>query len=81
MGWKSSFKMGKTYGADDLNEITKTFVSGGVADTFENGLPYNLSKINDVISGVAASGAVPETVTALKVIFKNEKVLTQNLLC
>ena len=74
MGYKSSFKMGKTYGSADLNEITKTFVSGGVGDTFEDGIPYNLKAINDIIAASGSSGIVSETNNSLKVEITDGKV-------
>ncbi|MBE7053407.1 MAG: hypothetical protein E7391_03930 [Ruminococcaceae bacterium] len=74
MGYKSSFKMGKTYGSADLNEITKTFVSGGVGDTFEDGIPYNLKSINDIIAASGSSGIVSESNNSLKVEITDGKV-------
>ena len=67
MSYKYSFFDNQQVGAEDLNKLTNLFVTGGVADTFENGMPYSVSVLNNVVYANAGSGIVPETVDTLKV--------------
>lgn len=67
MSYKFSFTDNEIYGAEDLNNITRRLVSGGVADPFTDGVPYNLSKFNEVGDLLYTRGVVPESVHALKV--------------
>lgn len=72
MAYKFSFADNGIYGADDLNNITKRLVTSGVADSFADGVPYNLSQINSAGECLYSSGVVPETVSTLKVTADNE---------
>lgn len=72
MAYKFSFADNGIYGADDLNNITKRLVTSGVADAFQNGVPYNLSHINSAGECLYTHGVVPETVSTLKVTADNE---------
>jgi len=67
MSYKVSFLDNEQYGALDLNNTVKRLVTGGVADVFANGVPYNCTKINGVVKTIAASGVVPDNVNTLKV--------------
>lgn len=67
MSYKYSFFDNQQVGAEDLNKLTNLFVTGGVADIFENGMPYSVSTLNNVVYANAGSGIVPETVDTLKV--------------
>lgn len=67
MSYKYSFCDNETYGAEDINNITKRLVSSGVSDVFENGTPYNLLALNDINAMLYTKGAVPETINSLKV--------------
>lgn len=68
MSYKYSFADNESYGAQDVNKMVKRLVSSGVADPFTDGVPYNLSAFNSAGALVYTSGAVPETVYALKVV-------------
>ena len=68
MSYKFSFADNGVYGADDINKITKRLVTSGVEDSFENGVPYNLSALNDAGTLLYTNGVVPETVSTLKVV-------------
>ncbi len=72
MAYKFSFADNGIYGADDLNNITKRLVTSGVADVFQDGVPYNLSHINSVGECLYTGGVVPETVNTLKVTADKE---------
>jgi len=67
MAYKFSFADNGIYGADDLNNITKRLVTSGVADVFQDGVPYNLSHVNSAGECLYTHGVVPETVSTLKV--------------
>ena len=73
MGYTYSFFDNQTIGAADLNKLAKRFTSEGVADIFKDGVPYNISILNSVISANVSDGAVPETDTSLKVFISNSK--------
>lgn len=62
-----SFFDNQEVGAKDLNLLTNLFMGAGVADTFEDGVPYNVSKLNDVVSANLSSGVVGEGVSSLLV--------------
>jgi len=78
MAYNFSFKDNETYGAEDINNITKRLVTSGVSDVFENGTPYNLLALNDLGAVLYTSGAVPETVNSLKVTRLTEDKLLIN---
>ncbi|MBQ7039985.1 MAG: hypothetical protein IJN39_05395, partial [Clostridia bacterium] len=67
MSYKYYFFDDQTVGAEDLNRLVKLFVGGGVADNFENGVPYSVSKLNDTVFANVSEGIVPETEQSLKV--------------
>jgi len=73
MGYTYSFFDNQTIGAADLNKLAKRFASEGVADMFKDGVPYNISILNAIISANVSDGTVPETDTSLKVIISNSK--------
>lgn len=66
MGYSACYLDNKTYGAEDLNRTVSQLVTGGVADPFTDGLPYNLTKLNDVIYSISSDGVVPDGVSTLK---------------
>lgn len=68
MGYKYSFLSNETYGAHDINEITKRLVTSGVEDPFVDGVPHNLKCFNDLSGNVATDGVVYESDVSLKVI-------------
>jgi len=63
-----SFCDDAAYTAADVNQITKRLVTRGIADPFEDGVPYNLSALNAMGALVYSEGVVPETDVSLKVI-------------
>ncbi len=75
MGYTYRFKPGVTYGANDINQITQFFTTAGIKDPFTDGQPYNVTSLNGVISAVATSGAVPETIDTLKVTVQGENAV------
>ena len=72
MSYKYSFADNEIYGADDLNAVTKRLVSSGVADSFEDGVAYNVSKLNESGEVIYTSGVVPESCLTLKVVASTE---------
>lgn len=66
MGYSACYLDNKTYGAEDLNRTVSQLVTEGVADPFTDGLPYNVTKLNDVIYSVSSDGVVPDGVSTLK---------------
>ena len=67
MSYKYYYFDDQTVGAEDLNKLVNLFVTDGVADNFENGTPYNISKLGEVIYSNATEGVVPETYDTLRV--------------
>ncbi len=67
MAYSFSFADNVTYAASDVNAITKRLVSGGVADPFSDGTPYNLTQFNETGMLLYSSGVVAEDVLTLKV--------------
>ena len=77
MGYESSFLPNKIYGATDINNRLKKYVTSGVADPFVNGVPYNAGKLNDLTNPLATAGVVPSTDLGCKVtINTTEKTVT-----
>ena len=74
MSYKYYFFDDQEVGAQDLNKLVNLFVSEGLADNFENGVPYNISKLNEVITSNSGDGIVPETSDTLKVSYTNGSV-------
>ena len=68
MSYTYTFKDNEIYGAEDINRITKRLVTSGIADTFTDGVPFNLSKFNEAGALIYTSGVVPETCNTLKVV-------------
>lgn len=75
MGYTYSFFDNQTIGADDLNRLTKRFVTGGIADVFANSRSYNLTQLNKVIFSNVTGGVVPETDNNLKVSLSGGNVV------
>ena len=75
MAYHFSFADNEIYSAKDVNNITKRLVTQGVADSFVDGQPYNISKMNELGALMYTSGVVPETVSTLKVTVDGETVL------
>lgn len=67
MSYKFSFADNTKYTATDVNNITKRLVTSGVAESFENGVPYNVSRFNEAGKLLYTSGVVPESCLTLKV--------------
>ncbi len=74
MAYHFSFADNESYSAEDVNNITKRLVTKGIEDHFQDGVPYNLSDINEAGTHVYTEGVVPETVTTLKVTVDGESV-------
>ncbi|MBQ4086991.1 MAG: hypothetical protein IJC78_01945 [Clostridia bacterium] len=74
MGYQFSFADNTAYTATDVNNITKRLVSSGIADSFSDGVPYNLSAFNDMGTLLYTSGVVPETVSTLAVSLQGNTV-------
>lgn len=67
MSYNFSFADNAVYSAADVNKITSRLVTAGVEDPFTDGVPYNLSAINEAGTLIYTEGVVPETVNTLKV--------------
>lgn len=67
MAYTYSFFDGQTAGAEDLNKWVSLFVTDGVADQFENGVPYSLCKLNDIVKNNCSEGIVPDGNSSLQV--------------
>ena len=72
MPYKSTFHDNASYGASDVNAALAQLVTSGIADPFTDGVPYNASKLNEIIHGIAMPGVVPETDTACKCILNTD---------
>ncbi len=68
MAYKYSFADNEIYSASDINAITKRLVTSGVADTFTDGVPYNVSTLNEMGKIIYTKGVVPEGCLTLKVV-------------
>ena len=68
---KAYFMDNQTVGADELNGMVHMLAGSGVADPFTDGVPYNVSKLNDVYYATLSAGAVPESDGSLRVDFSN----------
>lgn len=68
MPYESTFHDNASYGASDVNAALAQLVTSGIADPFKDGVPYNASKLNEIIHGIAMPGVVPETDTSCKCI-------------
>lgn len=73
MSYTFSFADNGVYSAADVNKITSRLVTSGVADPFTDGVPYNLSALNDAGTLLYTDGVVPETVNTLKVTKAEEE--------
>lgn len=74
MAYHFSFADNESYSATDVNNITKRLVTQGIEDPFTDGVPYNMSDINEAGTLFYTSGVVPETVATLKVTVDGETV-------
>ncbi len=72
MAYKYSFADNEIYSAEDLNSITKRLVTSGITDSFEDGVAYNVSRLNEQGNLLYTSGVVPETCLTLKVVSDSE---------
>lgn len=72
MPYESTFHDNASYGASDVNAALAQFVTSGIADPFTDGVPYNASKLNEIIHGIAMPGVVPETDTSCKCILNTD---------
>ena len=61
MSYTFTFMDNATYGASDVNGALALLVTSGIADPFTDGVPYNASKLNEIVHGMALPGVVPET--------------------
>lgn len=77
MSYKTSFLDGESYGAADLNEITARLVTSGIADNFEDGVPYNVKHLNNLINGIIGAGVAPANDTTLRVIYRDGNYFIQ----
>lgn len=66
MSYTFTFMDNATYGASDVNAALAQLVTSGIADPFTDGVPYNASKLNEIVHGMALPGVVPETDTTCK---------------
>lgn len=60
MAYKALFLDNEQYSAADLNDCLKSFVTSGIADPFEDGCAYHVTKMNEITSALATDGAVYE---------------------
>ena len=67
MSYTFSFADNGVYSAADVNKITSRLVTSGIEDPFTDGVPYNLSALNEAGTLLYTDGVVPETVNTLKV--------------
>ena len=67
MGYSYGFADNAVYGAEDMNKLTSRLVTGGIANPFVDDLPYNMTKVNDVVKLVYTAGVVPDSVNTCKV--------------
>lgn len=67
MSYTYSFFDNQTVGAYDLNNTTKLFMTKGIEDSFEDGVPYSITKLNDIVYSKGGAGVVPESNDTLKV--------------
>ena len=77
MAYTYSFFDGQTAGAEELNRWVSLFVSGGVADCFENGVPYSLTKLNDMVKNNCSEGVVPQNNRSLQVSVVGNNVVIE----
>lgn len=73
MSYTFSFADNGVYSAADVNKITSRLVTSGIEDPFTDGVPYNLSALNEAGTLLYTDGAVPETVNTLKVTKAEEE--------
>ena len=78
MSYKYSFADNESYSAEDINAITKRLVTSGVSDSFSDGVPYNVSKLNEAGQLLYTAGIVPESCLTLKVERSGEGKVTIN---
>lgn len=67
MSYKFTFADNAVYTSTDVNSITKRLVTSGVEDVFSDGVPYNVSKFNELGRLMYTKGTVPENFLSLKV--------------
>ena len=72
MGYTGKYFDNAVYGASDLNESLSRLVTSGVADVFADGVAYNATHLNEVITMNGSAGVVPTTVTELKCSINTE---------
>ena len=75
MGYTCTFFDNQTIGAEDLNNLAKRFVTEGVADIFQDGVPYNISNLNSIVSANATDGVIPDTYNSLKVYLSGSNIV------
>ena len=75
MSYHFTFADNESYSAADLNAVTARLVTGGVADSFVDGVPYNLSALNDLGTVLYTDGVVPESTDNLRVTLKDGEIL------
>lgn len=73
MGYKCLFVDNEEYSASDVNEVLKTFVTGGIEDTFTDGEAYHIGKLNDITVALSDAGIVPEDNTSCKCSIDTEE--------
>lgn len=78
MAYEYSFMDNQVIGVDHLNKLAKRFVASGIADPFANGVPYNVSKINDIVKANGTSGVVPNSIATLRVTKTNGNTVSIN---
>ncbi len=77
MGYTATFLHNQSYSALDINKRLSLYVTSGVADPFEDGVPYNAGKLNDLSNPLVNAGVVPSTDLGCKVtINTTEKTVT-----
>ncbi|MBQ2968240.1 MAG: hypothetical protein IJE10_09005 [Clostridia bacterium] len=75
MAYTYSFFDDQTVGAEELNRWVSLFVSSGVSDCFADGVPYSLSKLNEIVKNNCTEGVVPTTDSSLSVRVAGQNVL------
>jgi len=61
MSFTGSFFDESEYNASDINTVISKLVTSGIQDPFEDGIPYNITRLNGIVKNYAFPGVVPDT--------------------
>ena len=73
MGYKCLFVDNEEYSASDVNDVLKSFVTGGIEDPFTDGEAYHIGKLNDITVALSDAGIVPDDNTSCKCSINTEE--------